>query len=131
MIVITGRDKRAEVINKLRKERIVITKGDRVIYLYPTDRVFGDGYGEVVTAYDVVFVNKAKGVKINQMSFRYCLGSHSVNGYVSDLYVYIGLEFWGKDGEVLNTTLKSYTDTQLKAFYDFIETSILEELEIK
>lgn len=130
MITITGRDKRAEAVDKLRKERIIIEKGDRIIYLYPTDRVLGDDYWEIVTAYDVIFVNKAKGVKINGMSFNYCLRNYSVRGYTSDVYVAMGLEFWFKGEEIINPILRNYTEKQLWAFHSFIETAILEELEI-
>lgn len=130
MITITGRDKRAEAVDKLRKERITIERGDRIIYLYPTDRVIGKGYGEILVAYDVVFVNKAKGIKINGMSFNYCLRNYSVRGYTSDVYVAMGLEFWFKGEEIINPIVRNYTDKQIEAFHSFIETAILEELEI-
>lgn len=130
MVTIVGGNKRVEAVKKIRDERITITKGDRVIYLYPVNRVYGKGYGEIITCYDVVFINKAKGIKIDSMSFSYRMGSYSVKGYVSDLYMEIGLSFWYRGEEAVNTTLRAYSEEQITAFYNFVEEAILSELGI-
>ena len=118
------------ILNKIKNEKIVINKGNRVIYLNPVERVFNEGYGEVVYKYDIVFINKAKSIRISNFSFGYSCRSYSVNGYVSDLYVNIGLDFWKKNGEYVSPTLRGYNENELSAFCNFIEEAIFEELRI-
>lgn len=131
MVTIIGGSKRVKAIEKIREEQIIIRDGDRTIYLNPIKRIFNQGYREVVYTYDVVFINKAKGVKINNMSFGYILSSYSVGGYVSDLYVDIGLEIWSKNGEYLNPILRGYNKKQFENFFKYVEGKILEELGIE
>lgn len=123
-------DKVKNRLEEVKGKKLVINiDSDRVIFLYPSVRSREVNNGYSVNLFNLVFLNKAKNIKIDKISYGYTIKNY--RSWTTEME--LGMEAWFnfKENKFLNDSLESFKERELKAFGELINGSIEKYLNIK